>query len=1087
MASNAASASSSVQPTLIPYPSMEWPTSLDIPLKASEELVSIDLLTDLPSDPADLRTLLVEESSSREHWLTIAAAYANQNLTLEAIQLIKMALEVFLQDSEGLAHCHTFLTWCYLKLSKTTKVPQDHDTYLNDAENHLKEAVKINPTWIGNMLATVDLYYQRGAYDKALETCDLFVKGVQQDTKKHNVMFLLLRAKLLFRKKNYVASLKLFQELLVSNPVLKPDPRIGIGACFWHLKDYKMAIKSWERATQLDANSSASILCLLGKFHNSLTESENDTQFKENYTASLMDLNTLYNDTNHPENKENPVLLTLLQSYFYYKNDFENVLKIYDEKIKPISTLVADSILSESTLWCGRAYYALDDYRKAFAMFQESLKTNEENLLAKLGLGQAQLKTNLLEESILTFENLYKSHAGIQELNYILGMLYAGKCFAAAGQNHESTSTTTTMSGKEISILNAKALQFLEKYIKLTTAKKNQLVIPRAYLTISQLYEKTNQYKQSLDYLTKALEEIQFINKDNVPLELLNNIGSFYFINGDADKAKEYFDLAKSKLSNDSSSLTTINYNIARTLETKDLEKSQVLYQDILNEHPNYIAAKIRTLFFKFVNGNESIKDEMTNLAKMNDSDLEVRSFYAWYLKNTTLKNEKEKETSYNKDTLVKYDSHDLYALISLGNLYCLIAREGRKNVKSLKEQEKSKHSYLKAIQLFQKVLQIDPFNVFAAQGIAIIFAESKRLGAAVEILRKVRDSLDNEDVHINLANCLLEMREFSKAIENYDLILKKFPNIKNKSHILNLLGKAWYARGLKEKNIDYFFKALSYTEMAIEFEENRDTSKKNERFIAILKFNVAILDFQIAETLRRSEKKDRTLEHLKTAVVGLDKAIVILKELKDLKDFNVILKDELEQRIQLGETTMKTVLERCVTEQEQYENEQAGKLTEGRRLLEEQELKEKEKKQKQEEEERSKLERQAEEYKKLQAEAQKLIQERETLIVNEDSDVDNDFSGEDGEGKKKKKRKRATATGEKKQRKKRKSKSALSDEGEEAEGSSDDDDTVKVRSRGKKSGLSKEFVVDSDDSDLSSPDIETAEQDAANDDEGLF
>ena len=157
-------------------------------------------------------------------------------------------------------------------------------------------------------------------------------------------------------------------------------------------------------------------------------------------------------------------------------------------------------------------------------------------------------------------------------------------------------------------------------------------------------------------------------------------------------------------------SLTTINYNIARTLETKDLEKSQVLYQDILNEHPNYIAAKIRTLFFKFVNGNESIKDEMTNLAKMNDSDLEVRSFYAWYLKNTTLKNEKEKETSYNKDTLVKYDSHDLYALISLGNLYCLIAREGRKNVKSLKEQEKSKHSYLKAIQLFQKVLQIDPF-----------------------------------------------------------------------------------------------------------------------------------------------------------------------------------------------------------------------------------------------------------------------------------------------------------------------------------------------------------------------------------------
>ena len=35
------------------YPSMEWPSSLDIPLKASEEVVSIDLKTDLPDDPAD--------------------------------------------------------------------------------------------------------------------------------------------------------------------------------------------------------------------------------------------------------------------------------------------------------------------------------------------------------------------------------------------------------------------------------------------------------------------------------------------------------------------------------------------------------------------------------------------------------------------------------------------------------------------------------------------------------------------------------------------------------------------------------------------------------------------------------------------------------------------------------------------------------------------------------------------------------------------------------------------------------------------------------------------------------------------------
>ncbi|CAI7338342.1 BEM_collapsed_G0049730.mRNA.1.CDS.1 [Saccharomyces cerevisiae] len=70
------------------YPSMEWPT-------LQEELVGIDLETDLPDDPTDLKTLLVEENSEKEHWLTIALAYCNHGKTNEGIKLIEMALDVF--------------------------------------------------------------------------------------------------------------------------------------------------------------------------------------------------------------------------------------------------------------------------------------------------------------------------------------------------------------------------------------------------------------------------------------------------------------------------------------------------------------------------------------------------------------------------------------------------------------------------------------------------------------------------------------------------------------------------------------------------------------------------------------------------------------------------------------------------------------------------------------------------------------------------------------------------------------------------------------------------------------------------------
>lgn len=1041
------------------YPEMEWPTALDIPLKASEELVSIDLETDLPEDPNDLRTLLVEENSDKEHWLTIAAAYCNQEKIEEGIKLATMGLEVF--EGANKASLHTFLSWAYLKRAKENQHnPEQRNKDLAEVENHLKESISIDPTWVGNMLATVDLYYQRGHYDKALETSDLFVKGIQAEERRTgkslrpNCMFLLMRAKLLYQMKNYAASLKLFQELLVTNPVLKPDPRLGIGMCFWQLKDYKMATTSWERALALNpSNTDASILVLLGKFHNSIAVAQNDIEFTEKITAALTDLNNLFKDE---QNKENPVLLTLLQSYFYLQKNYQKVINIYERKILPRESMIANPIMSESAFWCARAHYALNDHKKSFIMFQESLKRNEDNLLARFGVGQAQLKSDLVEESIITFENLYKSHENIQEINYILGLLYASKCL---NSRDESASTKETLK------LNEKAIQFLEKYIKLTTAKKNQLVIPRAYLVISQLYDKQSKYKQSLDALTKVLEELNVIDPSEIPVEIFNNLGCFYFISGDLTKSMEFFEKAKSKAIGNKSLEISIDFNIARTDESNDLNKSQTVYETIASAHPNYIAARVRNLYCKFIK-NQDIESDIKEVLNKFNSNPEVRSFYSWYLK----KSHKETmETSHDRETLVKYDSHDVFALISLANLYVVIAKDTRKS-SNPKEQDKSKHSYLKAIQLYQKVLQVDPLNVYAAQGIAIIFAESKRLGPALEILRKVRDSINNEDVHLNLSNCLLEMNEYSKAIENYEILLKKFDNLSNKSYIHSLLGRAWYARGMKEKSVEHLNKSLINTTLALE--EESKAEKKNIKFVASLKYNTALLQFQIAETLRRANVQDRTLAALKEALVSLTSGLDLLKEIKDIEEFNIIPKEEIEQRIQLGETTMKNALERCITEQEAYEEEQEIKLSKARKLLEENEQKEKERIAKEEEEKRIEMEKKAEEFRRLQDEAQKLIQERDANIVNED---DVDFAEEE-EGKKK--RRKNTEGGKRKKAKaSKKEADILDDEEEEQPPSGDDndeDEDAVIRTKGKKSALSNEFISDSDES-------------SAGEDDGLF
>lgn len=332
-------------------------------------------------------------------------------------------------------------------------------------------------------------------------------------------------------------------------------------------------------------------------------------------------------------------------------------------------------------------------------------------------------------------------------------------------------------------------------------------------------------------------------------------------------------------------------------------------------------------------------------------------------------------------------------------------------------------------------------------------------MGPALEIFRKLRDSLDNEDVYCNIAHCLLEMHENAKAVETYEYTLKRFSNAQNRSRLLNLLGKAWYSRGVREKSYEFFQKALKNAEMALKCEED---NKSSERTIASFQYNVALLHFQIAETLRRATFKQRKVVYITDAISGLQSGLDILKELQKSKNFNIIPEEELEQRIQLGETTMKSALERIAKEQEEFELEQSNKLDEARKILEENEIERQEKQKKEEEIRQMKLEKQKEEYRKLQDEAQRLIQERESMITAEDEkDELSENEAENGEdGKKtKKKRKAKKPAGEKKRR--RKDEPAEPPKKEEE----DDEEDANVQSgrRNKKNALSNEFIDDSD------------------------
>lgn len=67
----------------------------------------------------------------------------------------------------------------------------------------------------------------------------------------NNVIALLGKARIHYGRNQYAIALRLYQKALVARPDMQPDPRIGIGQCFWHLKMKSDALAAWERALEL--------------------------------------------------------------------------------------------------------------------------------------------------------------------------------------------------------------------------------------------------------------------------------------------------------------------------------------------------------------------------------------------------------------------------------------------------------------------------------------------------------------------------------------------------------------------------------------------------------------------------------------------------------------------------------------------------------------------------------------------------------------------------------------------------------------------------------------------------------------------
>jgi RNA polymerase-associated protein CTR9 len=832
------------------------PSSIDVPVQDQEdEAVEIDL-ENLVDDPSDLCDLFENERAARTYWMSVSLAYAKQGKIDYAIEmLIRGGGAMHNNNPKEKLSIVSCLCWMYLWKSREAPRVASEGTLKDDAKTKeyflqlatstLNEALRINPAFPPLYLARGVLLLLRaslqspskslasGSVDNekaellrtALKSFDDAIRVSQGK----NMLAVMGRSRALFSLGKFAEALAGYQEVLQKMPdLVDPDPRIGIGCCLWQLGFREDAKAAWERSLEICPNSKVSII-LLGIYYldNSSRVPTNSPEFIRLYKKAMMD----YTQKSFKLDKNFPLTCATFAGYFLSRKSLENVESLAHRAIQftDVHAIASDGwyLLARKEHHSGDIDRAVDYYRRS----DDARGGSERGYLpAKFGGAQLSVMRNDLGEAKLRLEKMIQQSKN-HEAMVLLGSLYAEEVFA--NQYAAVKEDKATEAKKAISLLEAVRSSWKD-------TKRNYAPDASVLLNLARLYE-GDQAEKALQCLQQVeqleLEQISSSHQPDgvedgtvglrklLPPQLLNNVGCFYWQGDKHLLASEMFEAAlgacmrvqeKDDEMDTDALVTTISFNLGRSYEARGmLDQAVQVYEGLLKRHGDYTDAKTRLSYIKLrKHPSKDGPDAVARLYQENPADLEVRALYGWYLgkvhsRKRSASIAEDPELRHYKHTLQNHDKHDRYALVSMGNLYLLSAREAQRDT----DQEKQKRSstYARAVEFFDKALQLDPKNAYAAQGIAIAAIEDKKdYRSALPVMLSVRDTIKEPHVFVNLGHIYSELKQYSKAIENYEAALSKDGKT-NDPNVLACLGRTWLNRGRAERDLEAYRVALNW------------------------------------------------------------------------------------------------------------------------------------------------------------------------------------------------------------------------------------------------------------------------------------
>ncbi|KAL7771804.1 hypothetical protein CFE70_001754 [Pyrenophora teres f. teres 0-1] len=981
--------------------------------------VEIPLDDQIQDDPTELCDILEAEKSATSTWVQVAVAYAKHKRIDTAIDVLKQATGVFNRaHSEVRLSILNGLCWLYLqKCREAPRVRPHGDTKLKEfwiqsATGVLNDASRISPSHPPLFLARGVLYLLKASLQGPATAAGSTVSPERMETLKQaakcfedalrasggrNLMAKMGKARVNYSMGKWADALKGYQNILESSPdLLDPDPRIGIGCCFWQLGHKDEAATAWQRSLELNPKSKIALI-LLGIYNFQLTANLSTADPK--FAALIKKATGEYIQPALKLDNQYPLSCATVGTYLVLRKDLG---KTEDVARRAIELTDTNAIASDG--WYLRAKIAHQQENTALAAEyyskSDQARGGEERgyIPAKFGLAQMNVLMSNYDGAKFRLEKILQQSPNV-EAQTLLGTLYAEDVFAA--QNSKST--------EDKSAELKKALKYLESVQNAWKDPKKKVIPDQSVLlNLARLYE-TDHPEKSL----KCLEEVELMEIEAIPEEdypegleegpelkaalrqllppqLLNNMGCFQFQAERYVRAQELFQVALNACVNaenrdntiDTDALvTSISFNLARTYEAEgEPEEAKKVYNSLLQRHPDYVDARIRLTYIAL---REKPQDEgpraMKDLFKENEDNVEVRALYGWYVNKSKKRTQNfaaDEEQRLYKHTLQKSDKHDRYSLMGMGNIHLAIAREMPRS--SEQDKEKRRKGYERAVEFFDKVLQLDPKNAYAAQGIAIALVEDKKdYSTALQIFTKVKETLKDHSVFVNLGHTYCEIKQYARAIENYEAALSRSQH--NNPKILACLGRAWYLRARHERSVAGIRTALDYSKQALKAAPSDLNSQ----------FNVAFVQFQIATMVYSLLEQQRTLQEVDEAATGLTEAIEALEKLA--KEENPPFpRADITSRANMGRNTMVRQLERAREKQAAYEGENATKLDAARRLREAEVRRREEEKKRAEEEALEKKRKYAEEQERLIRRDRELMEKRneeERRRMEEDED----------------------------------------------------------------------------------------------------